>query len=221
MSQPFQRGTPDDPIIIRRTTSFGPASPQMGPVTLVLIGISVAITLWSGIGKNDAVVYRFLLSDYDEGLPEIRHGELWRLITPIFLHFSILHILFNMMWLKDLGTVIEKRLGPATLLGLVAGIGIISNLAQYYFHGPVFGGMSGVVYGLLGYVWVKSRVDPSSGFFLSQQTVFIMLGWLVLCFTGVLGPIANFAHLGGLVAGVLCGLGAPRAGGNPRDVSMA
>jgi GlpG protein len=220
MSQQYPTGTPEDPVVIRRTTSFGPASPQLGKVTLVLIGICVAVAVWTNLGSNDEVRH-FLISEYRWGLPEIRHGALWRLITPIFLHYGWVHIIFNMLWLKDLGTVIERRLGPRLLLGLVLVIGAISNFAQYSVSGSGAGGMSGVIYGLFGYIWMKSRVDPSSGFSVSQQTVMTMLVWLVLCYTGLLGNIGNTAHLTGLLAGVLWGLGAPRAGGDPRDISVA
>ena len=67
---------------------------------------------------------------------------------------------------------------------------------------PAFGGMSGVVYGLFGYVWIKSTFCPEPGFATSQGTVIILLGWLFLCMTGAIGPIANIAHVVGLVVGM-------------------
>jgi GlpG protein len=139
------------------------------------------------------------------GLVEIRRGELWRLVTPIFLHFHILHILFNMLWLKDLGTLIEVKRGSVYLLLQVLVIGVVSNLGQYYLAGPAFGGMSGVVYGLLGFIWMKGKYDPNSGFFLHPTTVAMMLIWLCFGFTGIM-PIANGAHTVGLVAGMIWGL---------------
>ena len=65
--------------------------------------------------------------------------------------------------------------------------------------------MSGVVYGLLGYIWMRAKFDPFSGLFLHKNTVIMMLVWLVLCFTGLLGPIANLAHLFGLLIGMAAG----------------
>ena len=126
-------------------------------------------------------------------------------MTPIFIHFGILHLLFNMMWLYQLGSLIEARQGSGQLLVIVIATGIFSNLAQYLMDGPQFGGMSGVVYALAGYVWMRGKYDRASGLFLHQQSVTILLVWLVVCFTNVLGPVANYAHLGGLVSGMAIG----------------
>jgi len=83
----------------------------------------------------------------------------------------------------------------------VLGFSGFSNLVQYAWGGPNFGGMSGVVYGLLGYIWVRGKLDPGSGLYLHQTTVIMMLVWLAFGFTGILS-IANGAHLGGLVVGL-------------------
>lgn len=136
-------------------------------------------------------------------LEEIRHGQIWRLITPIFIHLSILHVLFNMMWFKDLGYVIEYKFGKNQLLVLMAVSGVISNLAQYFVSGPQFGGMSGVLYAMLGFVWVYKKLHNDFDYSLPGRDITIMIGWLLLCLTGLLGPIANTAHAGGLFVGML------------------
>jgi GlpG protein len=145
-------------------------------------------------------------AEYATFLPEVRHGEVWRLITPIFVHFGILHIVFNMLMLKDLGTMIEVRRGGWSLIGMVIGFGIASNLLQYWYNGPAFGGMSGVLYGLFGYVWMRGRWDPSSGLYLPQQVVMSMMIWFVLCAVNIIPNVANAAHAGGLMAGIIWGL---------------
>ena len=107
--------------------------------------------------------------------------------------------------LRLFGTAIELRHGWKYLLALVLVTGVISNLGQYYWEGPLFLGMSGVIYGLFGYIWMKSQFDPRSGFFLHPTNVAIMLIWLALGFTKIM-PIANGAHTAGLVTGVAWGL---------------
>ena len=176
----------------------------------MLIGLSVVVAIFSRLGANEAVNERFFITrgfaDDDAGiLPEIAGGQFWRLLTPIFLHFGPMHLIFNMLWLKDLGTVIEKLASTRVLLGLVLVAGVLSNVGQFMAAGPFFGGMSGVVYALLGFVWMKSRFDPGSGFYLDKQTVIMMVGWFFLCMTGALGHVANYAHGYGLGIGMLWG----------------
>lgn len=137
----------------------------------------------------------------ERSMSQILHGQVWRLVTPIFLHFGILHLLFNMFWLRDLGAAVEFRRGTMTLIWLVLGSAVASNVAQFLWNGPNFGGMSGVVYALFGYVWVKGKLQPHLGLGMNQQTVTIMLIWLVACMFGLLGPIANAAHVAGLIVG--------------------
>jgi GlpG protein len=214
-----QEPSDSQPAVPRRTgRPFGPASLRVGPLTGTLIAISVAVAIFSNLGDNEVVLRRLFISQYvrggDEGfLPEVIHGELWRLLSPIFIHFGFIHLLFNMLWLKDLGSAIEKLISARLLLALVVVVGIFSNLVQFYFAGPNFGGMSGVVYGLLGYVWMKSRFDPASGFYVDKQTVIWMVGWFFLCVTGAMGPVGNYAHGAGLVTGMIWGFASAKARG--------
>ncbi|MCP4412528.1 MAG: rhomboid family intramembrane serine protease, partial [Gammaproteobacteria bacterium] len=90
------------------------------------------------------------------------------------------------------------------LLFFVVSIGIMSNVIQFLASGPAFGGMSGVVYGLLGYTWIRSQ-KTNSGYFLHKGIVIIMIGWLILGYTGWIGPIGNAAHLSGLLLGMAYG----------------
>ena len=74
---------------------------------------------------------------------------------------------------------------------LVLVIAAVSNVGQYLMSGPSFGGMSGVVYGLLGYVWMQGKFNPASGLALHKQTVTLMIIWFFLCLSGLMGNIAN------------------------------
>jgi len=179
---------------------------QKIPLTIVLIGISIIFWTVSPSGDDIEVLLPFYISKYvNAGLPEILQGEVWRLITPIFIHYTIIHILFNMMWLYDLGGLIEKQQSAPRLGLLIGAIGILSNLGQFVWDGPKFGGMSGVVYGLLAYVWIQGKLNPRFGLVLHQQVVYMMLIWFVLCWSGLIGNIANMAHTVGLLSGLLLG----------------
>ncbi len=139
-------------------------------------------------------------------LPEVlRGGQVWRLFTPAFIHFSWVHLIFNMLGLLQLGGLLERRYGAVRYLGLIAGLALVSNVAQYAGAGPGFGGMSGVIFGLFGYIWVHGRVNPEGlGYVLAPQEVTATMLWFFLCFTGFM-PIANYAHTGGLLLGAALG----------------
>jgi len=174
-------------------------------LTIGLLAVSTLVSLYSGFGDQIRPIRGWFITEYlDAGLPEIRAGELWRLITPIFLHFAWFHLAFNAIWMWQLGSVIEERLGPWDLGALVLVIGVGANVAQFLSTGPLFGGLSGVVYGLLGYFWVQGRFNPRFGLVLHNAVVYLMLGWFVLCWLGIIPNVANWAHTAGLVLGVAC-----------------
>jgi GlpG protein len=189
-------------------------------MTMALIITCAATFFVSKMGENTEPVGTFYISEYvhlgakdapvylaatQTVLPEVMEGQVWRVITPIFLHFGFLHILFNMFWLHDLGSLIENRRGTGYFVAFILLAAIISNIAQYCVSGPSFGGMSGVVYGLFGYVWMKGKFDPGDGIEMNPSTVTIMLAWFALCFTGIFGHVANWAHAAGLAVGTLWG----------------
>ncbi|RBW45104.1 rhomboid family intramembrane serine protease GlpG [Psychromonas sp. B3M02] len=131
----------------------------------------------------------------------------WRFITPALLHFSLLHIVFNLLWWWQLGGIVEKQHGKQRLLLLFLFSAIASNLAQFFVVGPYFGGLSGVVYALIGYCWLFGQLDKSSRVQLPNGMFVILLGWLVLGFIDILpANLANYAHLVGLLAGLLLAL---------------
>jgi GlpG protein len=185
------------------------------PLTILLIAVSVIISFLTNFGENVADNGLIQLLRYaqvsERGLDypafgpnsDLMHGDVWRLFTPMLIHFGPLHLLFNMLWLHSLGSVIEIRRGTLRFGLLVLGLAAASNTAQYLWNGPLFGGMSGVVFGLFGYVWIKSRYDASAGLYIDPGNVTMMLLWLVLCMTGLVGRIANAAHLVGLIGGVV------------------
>ena len=143
----------------------------------------------------------------------IMKGQVWRLVTPVFLHGDIWHILFNAYMLYYFGSQMESRRGWVRYLIFFILVAAFSNSAEALInmtdderlYPSAFGGLSGVVYGLFGYIWMQARFLPKSGFQISQITVIILIGWFFACFTGWVGDIANAAHGAGLFFGVVVG----------------
>ena len=184
------------------------------PLTIALVILCIVVALLSKLGNDPRVLQWFWISNYVvtgdasllDRIPEVRAGQVWRLITPILIHYGAMHLIFNMLWLMDLGSAIEQRKGTWFLAVLVLSSAILSNLAQLWWtKTPLAGGMSGVVYALFGYVWMKSRFAPHQGLRLNENTVFIMLAWLILCMTPFIKNIANTAHVVGLLTGLAIG----------------
>lgn len=226
-------------------------STQSTPLTICLIIICGIVALPTSFGNNmssqtmRSFVYNSIKPEKAKELlvklgdnpvnpspetlekPAIRHasvssGQVWRLVTPAFIHHGAMHLVFNMLWLFQFGKLLENRYGTAYLGLLCLVIAVISTFAQcavptaiggsISYFGPGgylmngLGGMSGVVYGLFGFIWVKSSIDPSSRMMIPQSTVTILLIWLVFCMTPMakefgLGNVANWAHGVGLLVG--------------------
>lgn len=139
-----------------------------------------------------------------------QNHEWWRLLGPAFIHFSALHIIFNLLWWGMLGAKIERTLGISMLLIVFLVSATISNAAQALFSDPVqgnlflFGGLSGVVYAVMGFVWWLGWLRPSWGLSLPNSIVGFMLVWLVIGYADILWvSMANAAHTAGLISGCL------------------
>ena len=190
---------------------------RSAPMVLVLLALSVLGALITSVDADYRItsLLTFYRMEFIGGgaLLSWPKGELWRLITPIFLHFGLLHIAFNGLWLWELGGMIERRHGAVRLLGVVLLVGAASNVAQAMAATSIFGGMSGVLYGLLGYILLWNKLRPEQALPLVPGVALVLLVWLVLCLAGFAsligaGEIANMAHVSGLACGAVLGLGA-------------
>jgi len=193
------------------------------PLTLSLIVITALlfpVGMGLGDGAIDGLFERLMFLALEEVNGEqyfttmsytVEQGQWWRFITPMFIHFSWLHIVFNLLWVWEFGRKIEFINGAVVLLVAVIASSLAANVTQYLLSGPgLFGGMSGVVFGLLGHSLIWSRLVPSKSMGVPNGIYIFMLAYLVIGFTGVidllgLGSLANGAHLGGLIGGVVTG----------------
>ncbi|MEC4725891.1 rhomboid family intramembrane serine protease GlpG [Shewanella sp. D64] len=174
-----------------------------GPLTLSIFFICIVIFAGFNLGFANPI-YEYL--SFFNAVPDSNLSQVWRIFTPTLLHFSALHIIFNLLWWWYLGGKIENKLGTAPLLILLIVAGTLPNLLQYYIDGPNFGGLSGVVYAVVGYTWIMGVKRPELGIELPPAYMSFMLLWLVFGFTDLFGlSIANGAHIGGLMVGLTQG----------------
>lgn len=173
-----------------------------GIVTLIVFSLCSLVFLASIFGFSQ-IIFNQLQFFPQFNLTALMH-EPWRLIGPVFFHFSWLHIIFNIMWWWQLGGEIEKKMGSFPLLNIFFITAISSNLGQYLVSGSNFGGLSGVVYGLVGFIWWLGWLAPQKNLTLAKPLIGILLFWMLLGFAEILPMnMANTAHLLGLVSGCL------------------
>ena len=184
----------------------------------LLIAGCVLVAVLTSLGENEARLLPLFISEWPAASPnalvEVRHGEIWRLFTPAFLHFGVAHLVLNMLAMVNLGGPLEQVQGARFYLLFTAVVALCSDLAQYIVSGSQgFGGMSGVIFGIFGFLWLRGWVDRRYALRLSRNGIITTLLWFGFCFTGVM-RIANTAHAVGLgigaAWGVLSGLAARR-----------
>nr|WP_166252297.1 rhomboid family intramembrane serine protease [Marinobacter salicampi] len=192
-------------------------SPRHAPIVLASIVFAVVMAWLTGLGQTQ-LAYVLMIIDPQQhdwntvgqrmsALTEtFAGGELWRLITPAFLHFSWPHIIFNSVMLWFLGSQIEWFDGRGRLIALFFVTSVLSNSLQFVVSGPLFGGLSGVVYGVLGYCWLSQQRQVRFQF--PPALIVFAVAWMLIGFTPLpvmlgMGSMANEAHLGGFLAGLL------------------
>ncbi|WP_413113093.1 rhomboid family intramembrane serine protease GlpG [Thaumasiovibrio sp. DFM-14] len=189
-----------------RTAKFSYASPNLmqllqqgaGPFTLLVLLMSVTVYLLWWLGFQNAL-FRWLHFPVDA----TQYSSLWRWVTHAIMHFSVLHLAFNCLWWWLLGGEIERKFGAKKLILLFICASVMSGVGQFWVSGVNFGGLSGVVYALLGYCWWMGWLAPQRGLFLPKPYIGFMLVWLVMGYVMPMFNIANTAHLVGLITGCL------------------
>lgn len=154
-------------------------------------------------------------------LPEVRQGQVWRLLTPAVLHAGILHLAFNLIWWIYFGKQLEHRLGSGRYLLLVLVGALGSNLAQYLVSGPDFLGLSGVICAQGGFILMRERKAPWEGYPVPRSTMNFLVGFVLIAAileglfvlaqaagSGLAMPISlgNAAHIVGGLVGMAIGL---------------
>lgn len=213
-----QRRSSAQKNLIEMRGRWGESGTRRAPLTMTVVMLSILVTVFGDLGKarvgvggtiNQQLMFvapADLVRSAGNPLASLARGELWRAVTPIFIHLEWIHLIFNMIMFFQFGALIESLRGTVRLALMILLIAILSDVGQAvappaWGGTPLFGGMSGVVYGLFGYVWIKSTLFPAMGFRISQGTVVVLIGWLILCMTAM-SHIANVAHVVGLIVGM-------------------
>ena len=185
-----------------------------------IIIVSILLALISNFGSLIAIIEPLtftILKISNQGFVSVStfeqtyflENQWWRLISPMFIHFSFAHLAFNCLWIYILGEKIERVDNSIIFLMLIIFSSICSNYLQFLWTGSsLFGGLSGVIYGLIGYCMILEMDANYDRYQLPSGLYLFMIVWLILGFLGILdlfgfGSVANFAHLGGLVSGIL------------------
>lgn len=189
------------------------------PVTIALIVAALIVAAISQLGTDLQPVrfmfYPSLNPGAVAGLPTLWSiladmqgiGDFLRTLAPALLHFGAIHLVFNTLWLWHFGRMIESTQSSALYLFVVLFIAFVSNTTQYVWSMSAnFGGLSGVVYGLLGYIWMWQTIIPYGRLRLPPAMIGFLLVALVLMEVVASAWIATAAHAGGLVAGMIAGI---------------
>jgi len=150
------------------------------------------------------------------GPKQILSGDWWLLITAIFLHGGLLHIFFNMMWVRDLGPITETVFSPDKMFLIYILSGVVGNLTAVFWPlfqilvfnnqamlSPVIGA-SGAVFGLMGAIIAFGRKQGG----IAGQRIVRQFGLWAIILIGmgfVIEGISNAAHIGGFLSGLIIG----------------
>ena len=191
-----------------RTVTGGAVRTNPGLITMILLGINVALFL--AVQGSDDLLERLLLAPFTTDDNGVAQGGYYRLITAAFLHQEAFHIALNMLFLYLFGRPLEAALGRARFLATYLICGLGGSTASYLFNSPQTAslGASGAVFGVIGVLLVVERRFGS-------DTTGVLISLAILILPGML--IANVdwrGHIGGLTTGLVLGavyVYAPRA----------
>lgn len=177
----------------RRTASAPPA-------TRAFILVAAVLFL---LGQFDDALNNRLFEMFAQANWLVADGEWWRIFTPVLLHASLMHIMFNMWALWVLGPQVERGVGTVPFVGLYLAAAGWGGVFFYYFGetGSVAVGASGAIFGLFGiwFNWALRRRNTMQGRALLRQIGFLLLINAAIPF--MIQGIAWEAHLGGLIIG--------------------
>jgi len=169
------------------------------PVTLIIIGINLTIFVLSFILRfeNQLIIFG--------GMPPIAYilatGEYWRLLTSMFIHSGIMHVIFNMVILLHAGGYLEQLLGQRTFVLFYFLSGLLVSVSSGLFTNTLSVGASGAIFALLGFILYFDLMARKQG----RQTNSLILPLVLMnmVFTVLVPQISFVGHFSGLVIGYI------------------
>ncbi len=177
-------------------------------LTYLLMALSVILTGASALGAQGGPLIARLGTFGLVDTQDIWNGQVWGLVTPVFIHGGVLHLLFDMLWLVQLGRILERTLPPAIYLGFIVLAAAVGSATEMLVSGTTGIGMSGVVYAMFGLMWAGRGAYPVWGAIANRDNLRYMVGWGLFCIVGTylhFLNIANGAHVGGFLLGLCIG----------------
>jgi len=181
---------------------------QVPILTYLLVGLSVVISGAAMLGTQAGPLIARLGTFGYVSADEIWAGHVWGLVTTVFIHGSILHLLFDMLWLAQLGRILERTLPPAVYLAFIVAAAAVGSATELLISGQTGIGMSGVVYALFGLMWAGRGYDASWRAVATRGNLQYLVGWGLFCIVATYFHwlnIANGAHAGGFLFGLCVG----------------
>ncbi len=178
-------------------------------ITPILVNINLLVFFAMMIAGFGFMSFKaeYLLNWGANYKPSTTDGQWWRLLTNIFMHGGLIHVVANMSGLLFIGIILEPLLGKTKYLLLYLATGIVASLASiWWYDATVSVGASGAIFGLYGFflaLLLLKVFPPEFGYtFLTSTLIFIGFNLLM----GLMGSIDNAAHIGGLISGFIFGL---------------
>lgn len=194
----WQSGQTSSGLHYRRFPLRAVLQERSGPLMIFVFVVCVFVYVLMNIVGDQAVLVR-LAWPFDDAV----QFEVWRYFTHAVMHFSLVHIIFNLFWWWYLGGVVEKRLGSGKLLVITLISALLSGFFQFKLTGPWFGGLSGVVYALIGYVWLRGERDPERTVYLPRGlAIFTVVILIAEWFNVSDSNVSTGAHTAGLLIGL-------------------
>ncbi|OTA20538.1 rhomboid family intramembrane serine protease GlpG [Xenorhabdus beddingii] len=197
----WQAGKSSGSLNYRNNLNWSDIKNQSGPLTITITALCILVYVWMDIAGMPEVMNWLAWPGSDQYL------ELWRWVSPALLHFSLPHILFNLALWWYFGSQVERKISTGKLFEITLVSAVFSDWAQSLFSGSHFGGLSGVVYALIGYVWLTGEMSPKRGISAPRGLIAFSVIWLLAGYFKLFSlNIANAAHIAGLIIGLLMGL---------------